>query len=299
MRSWTILSALIGVVFCANMALAQDRGAPLGWGRAVDGLLLYQGETDLAGGGTVSTRRMFLRGGAIYRFENGNSLGVAAQVGRLTYDFSQTVAPWRDIEDRRITIPIRLGTENGATVFLAPSLRYDYERGANRSDGQTYGLFGGITWRVNDRLVIGPGFGAFTELGTDDFDVFPALLVDWKIDERWTVSTGTGLGASQGPGLSLIYSASDALSISLSARYEELRFRLDGAGIAPNGVGEERSVPIVITARYAPNPGISLTGFLGAEINGALRIENAAGMLVSAQDFETAPVAGFAFRLLF
>ncbi|MCV2891033.1 hypothetical protein [Ruegeria aquimaris] len=275
---------------------AQPR---LGWTPVVDGLLLYQGAADLSGGGEVSATRSFLRAGALYRAENGASAGVLISYGQVDYDFSGGVAarPWGDIRDIRVSAPLRFPVGERASLFLSPQLRWNYEAGASASDGRTWGLFAGLAWQVNDRLRIGPAFGAFSELGNGDAQVFPALLVDWQIDDRWSLSTGTGLGATQGPGLSLSYALSDVVKLSLGARSESVRFRLDGTGPAPGGVGEETSIPVVLSLEYAPNPGTRLTVFAGAELDGQLVLENAVGAEISRQSYGAAPVAGFAFRI--
>jgi hypothetical protein len=39
--------------------------------------------------------------------------------------------------------------------------------------------------------------------------------------------------------------------------------------------------------------------FAGAKFNGTLKVEDAFGTVVGEQDYDTAPVAGFAFRLFF
>lgn len=297
-----VLSCLSALALCAGPGLAQERpsGPPAGWIGQVDGLGVWQGSADLTGGGSFSASRVFLRAGGLYRFPTGASVGVFASTGRLSYDFSGAgPAPWGDINDIRLSIPARFEMDSGTALFVVPSLRYDYEKGASQSDGRSYGALAGVTWAVGPNLTIGPGVGAFTEVGSDDWDVFPALLVDWKIDDRWRLSTGDAIGTTQGPGLSLSYSASDTLSFALGARYEKTRFRLDNVGPAPGGVGLDESVPVVLSMRYEPAPYASLTAYVGAEFGGTLQLENAAGAVVSRQDYDTAPIAGLAFRLRF
>lgn len=78
-----------------------------------------------------------------------------------------------------------------------------------------------------------------------------------------------------------------------------MRFRLNNNGLVPNGVGQDRRTPVVLIANYEPNPAVSLTGFVGAEFNGSLKLETAAGAVISHQSYDTAPIAGFAFRMRF
>ncbi|MEX0279179.1 MAG: hypothetical protein AB3N19_16790 [Ruegeria sp.] len=289
--------ASLPVVFAAACVHAQQPG---GWATSVDGLAVFQGSADLDDGGDFSASRAFLRAGAINRFEDGSFAGVLFSYGQFNYDFgSSENAPWEDIRDIRISVPLRFALDNGANVFVSPQLRWDYEEGASASDGFTYGAFGGISWALTPNLRIGPAIGVFSEIGSDDLEVFPALLVDWSFADRWNLSTGGGVGATQGPGLSLDYAVTDDVKVGLAVRSERVRFQLDDEGLAPGGVGEDSSIPVVLSVQYAPNPGMSLTAFAGAEFNGELTLENSSGREVSQQDYDTAPIAGLAFQLRF
>jgi hypothetical protein len=287
-----VLASLI-----ASPVLAQQ---PVGWGTSLDGLTVFQGNSGLSEGGEFSANRTFLRAGSLYRYGNGDSIGIAASLGQFNYNFDAASSqPWDKINDLRISVPMRFGVSDRATAFVIPQVRWDYETGASASDGSTYGVFSGVAWDVSPRLTIGPAFGAFSELGDSGLDVFPALLVDWDITSRWNLTTGTGLGATGGPGLTLNYAFSDSVSFGLSARSESVRFRLDGSGVAADGVGEDESIPVVVSVNYAPNPGLSMSAFVGAEFDGQLSLDDASGNLVSEQSYDSAPIAGLAVRLRF
>ncbi|MEP2533402.1 hypothetical protein [Shimia sp.] len=291
----------VGLV-AASMVLSGQAAAqqPTGWTPLIDGLAVFQSDADLSGGGSFSANRQFLRGGALYRNPEGASFGVLLSYGQLSYDFAvPAAAPWGDVRDIRLSAPIRFSAGGNANVFIAPSLRWDYEDDASMSDGFTYGVFAGVSWRVSESLKIGPAFGVFSGLGNDDFEAFPALLVDWDISSRWNLSTGTGLGASQGPGVSLSFQANDKTKVSFVTRSERTRFRLDNSGIAPGGVGEDSSIPVVLSVEYKPNPAMSFSAFAGAEFDGRLELESTTGATVSSQTYETAPIAGLSFRVVF
>ena len=294
MRPLAIAAALTLV---APMAEAQ---APLGWGAEVTGFVAHQGAADLDGGGDVSSTRSLLRVGGLYRFASGNSVGAALSFGEQSYDFGGGAPKlWGDIHGIAFSMPMRFEIPNGPRIFLVPQVRQAYESGASGSDSTTYGIFATASWQVSDTLRIGPGFGAFSELEGDGVNLFPVLLVDWQITNRWNLSTGTGVAATQGPGLRLSYAYSDALDFGIGVRYESAEFRLDGTGLAPGGVGEDSNIPVVLSVNYAPNPGISISGFLGAAFDGEIRAENANGTLASKQSYDTAPVGGLSLRLRF
>ena len=299
MKIGPFLSALGAFLAICSSGPAHAQ-ARTGWATQIDGVAAFQGSAGLSDGGDFKSNRTFLRAGSLYRFEGGNSVGLSVSVGQFDYEFSQAAnQPWTGIRDIRISAPVRFRVGETATVFLSPQVRWDYQRGASAADGQTAGIFAGIAWQVGANLKIGPAFGAFTQLEQSGLELFPALLVDWDISRRWNLNTGTGIGATRGPGLTLKYAYSDTLSISLSARSERIRFRLDGTGLAPNGVGEDKSVPVILALGYNPNPGVSFSVFAGAELGGRLALDDASGNEISNQSYETAPLAGLAFRIRF
>ena len=183
---WT--SVIFGVVLVTALATNSDaqerRGSSGPVSVVVDGLVVGQGKADLDGGGSFEATRAYLRAGAVYRY-GGGSAGLFVSSGRLNYDFNTPTPVFEDITDLAISVPIRFRAGERASVFVAPTLRYDYERGASRSDGRTYGFFGGVAWKVNENLTIGPALGAFTQIEDNSLNVFPALLVDWDINDRF------------------------------------------------------------------------------------------------------------------
>ena len=289
------VSGALVALFAGSAAQAQS---PEGWLFRFDGAFLHQGDADLSGGSTFGVDRTYLRFGAFNRLPSGLSIGVAASGGRSDYAFSGA-APWGRIKESTVSVTVAGRTDAGARWFVAPSIRMRAEKGASSLDGQSAGLFAGMSWQVNDRLNIGPAFGVFGGLGSDEYDVFPALLLDWQLTDRFSLTTGPTIGASQGPGLSLRYDMSEAWSLTLSARRETNRFALSNTGQTPKGIGEDRSIPVVLSLGYAPNPGMKAIVFAGAELNGQLSVENAVGTTISSQTYSSAPLVGASFSLSF
>jgi hypothetical protein len=92
---------------------------------------------------------------------------------------------------------------------------------------------------------------------------------------------------------------SEVWSLTLSARRETNRFALSNTGQTPKGIGEDRSIPVVLSLGYAPNPGMKAIVFAGAELNGQLSVENAVGTTISSQTYSSAPLVGASFSLSF
>jgi outer membrane receptor protein involved in Fe transport len=172
------------------------------------------------------------------------------------------------------------------------------ESGAALGDSVSGGGFAGFSYRFGDRLTIGPGVGAMTQI-EDSPDIFPVLLIDWKITDRLRLETGRGLGATRGPGLILRWDVSDRWDLSVGGRYEKLRFRLDREGVAPDGVGSDRSFPLFCgaTYRFTPRAEASLVG--GVALGGELLLEDENGNRIAEEDYGQAGFLGVAFGLRF
>lgn len=277
----------------AGPCLAQG-GPPGGqaqWWTNVDAAAAYQSETDLDGGGSFSVSRGVVGAGVNYGTGFQNSVGLSISAGRTVFDFSDRNDLWGGIDEFSISAPVSFGVGDSVTALVIPTLRYSGENGVSWNDGQTGGVIVGAAWRVSDTLTVGPGLGAITTLD-DDVSVFPFLLIDWEITDRVNLSTGRGLGASRGPGLTLSYEVSESLSLGVAGRYEDVEFRLDDDGVAPGGIGRDRVMPLVATLDWNPNAGISVSAFAGMSFSGNLELKDSNGRKVEDRDYDAAPIFG-------
>jgi len=269
-----------------------------------DGAFAFQSSADLKDdSGSFSVNRLFVNMGVTYAWDYRNSIGLSAGGGRSKYDFDDSTEmgggmPWEQIDDTRISVVGRFGFGEKGSLILIPSARYSGEDDSKTSDGRSYGLFAAAAWRLSPDLTIGPGIGVFSRI-EDGTQVFPILVIDWNISERWNLSTGRGLASSQGPGLRLSYQASDSWSFGFAGRYENLEFRLNEDGPNPSGIGRDQSVPLVAMAQWQPNRTVKLTLFGGAEIGGKLKLKDSFGELLRESKYDPAPIFGLNFELRF
>ncbi len=311
-RNCFIIQGLILLLFASpsmgNAAEARpgyDATSPKpGWSFPVRGAYTHQFETDIDNdGGKFGVDRFFIQGGATYATKNRKSVTLSLGYGFNGYDFSGEVGfaglrPWKDIHSLRIGTPILWGLDDKWTLFVIPSLRFTVESGADLGDGVQGGGFLGASYRVSDRLTIGPGIGVVTQI-EDNASVFPVLLINWKITDTLSLETGRGLGATLGPGIFLKWEATDKWHFSLGGRYEKLRFRLDKDGVAPDGVGEDRSFPILAGVTYRLSRQIQASLIGGVELGGKLKLDDENGNEISEEGYDTAGFAGVTFRFRF
>ncbi len=265
--------------------------------------MVRQFDTDMNAGGAFSVKRFFIQGGATHTPTPGRRVTISIGYGRHSYDFSGTaglggLAPWQDIDTLRFGLPVRYRFDDKYTMFILPTLRFAAESSASLDDGVSGGALGGISYRVSDRLSIGPGVGVLTGI-EDSTDIFPIVLINWKITDRLSLETGRGLAATAGPGLTLNWRTHSKWRYLLGVRYEKLRFRLDENGPAPRGVGEDRSLPTFLGATYRFNPTTELTIVGGMELEGELRLDDNSGNRILEDEHEDAAFLALSFRARF
>jgi len=289
---------ILGLLFTAP-AMAQDQQtSPFLF--SIEGGGLHQTEVDLSdSNGGFAVDRAFIGASFDFGWSLRDSIGISIGGGKSSYEFNDESSfgggdPWGKVEDARISLTWRSGFGDNGSFFLIPTVRFDGESGA--SDDSTYGLYTAAAWRLSDSLTIGPGLGVMSRL-EDSTRIFPILAIDWDISERWNLSTGGGLAASRGPGLTLGYQLNDDWSLGLSGRYEDVEFRLDEKGPHPDGVGRDLSLPLVFSATLKPSPKLTFSVFTGVELFGTLKLKDPTGKVVEESDYDPAPLFGATFEV--
>jgi hypothetical protein len=265
---------------------------------------VHQVDADLkAGDGQVSVSRVFVQPSLGYAWDRRNTVSLSLGAGYADYDFSSGAQvggtpPWGNVRDFSLSLPVRFSPTERADVIVIPGVRSFYEEGADFDEGRTEGVIAAAGWKFSDSLTLGPGFGWFTELGGGS-NAFPIILIDWKITPRLSLTTGRGLAASQGPGLTLNYELADKWRLGLTGRSEKTRFALEKDASQREGFGQDESLPLLLTLTYTPWPRTSVGALLGAEFEGSLRKEDERGKAVARSDFDTAAVFGVVFSSQF
>jgi hypothetical protein len=155
-----------------------------------------------------------------------------------------------------------------------------------------------MSWVVSETLTIGPGLGWFTRLGGGS-QAFPILIIDWDITERLSLTTGRGVAASMGPGLTLNYQLSDKWALSLLGRSENIRFALEGSSPAYAEYGKDQSLPLIFGISHKPWRGTSVSALIGIELDGRLSLRDDTGDNIALEKYDIPLMIGLAFRSRF
>jgi hypothetical protein len=271
------------------------------WNYSVRGTYVHQIQSEIDTGGNFSVDRAVIEAAVGYSFGIRQSATLSFGYQFNGYQFSGAdgfggLDPWDDVHVVRLGLPIRWGFGENWTVFVVPTLRAMGEEGAEFSNSLSGGGFAGFSYRFGERLTLGPGIGAITQL-EDSPSVFPVLIIDWKITERLSLSTGRGLGATLGPGLTFNWEAASDWIISIGGRYDRLRFRLDGNGANPDGIGDDRAFAVYtsIGHSFSPRAQVGLLG--GVNLGGELHLEDKWGRGVAESGHDPAGFLGLVFNL--
>jgi hypothetical protein len=215
------------------------------------------------------------------------------------YDFTDATGfatgfsePWEDVHE--IGLGANLAGSLGGKwgYILGANIRSSGEQGADFADTITYAGFAAVSHQCTESFSASIGLYVQSRL-EDDALIIPIPGIDWKISERWRLTS------MNQPGLFALYSPSDAWTFFLGARFEGTEFRLNNRDAAPEGVGRDRAVPVELGAEYAPSRNVTLAGFVGAYVYRKLRLEDAGGAKISEFEMDPAPVVGLNIKFAF
>ena len=296
----TVLAAAAPV---AAQEEAENAPAPASGGVTIDWRVLggasYQADTDMDDGGEFNLMRAGI--GLNAAFDVNSELRLDATVAYQfdSYDFSGRTGfggldPWEDINSLRMRIGARYIIDDQWAVFGGPILSFSAEDDASFSNSFTAGGVAGASYRMSDTFTLGFGYGVFGQID-DDTKIFPFFTFNWKASDQLTIRSAelpVGMNARGGGGIEAAWALSDTWELALGAQYQTSRFRLDDEGVAPDGVGESRSVPIYVSSKWSITPNCMVGAFVGVVVGGELRLENDGGNRISEEDFDPAPLLG-------
>jgi hypothetical protein len=284
----------------AASGLAHAQSPSPDWSSFLSITPVHQGKADLDNGGDMASTSLLLRAGVSTGLRGGHRAGVTLNYDYTDYSFGSPAAfggraPWGSIERYGFSLPLSYALQDGWSLGVAPSVDWFGERGADRGDSLAWGGLFTATRRYADGNRLGFGFGAFDRF--EKTSVFPLLLVDWKLSQRWKLVNPLPAGPTGPAGLELDYRFDSDWNLGLGAAWRSTRFRLGTQNVVANGIGEERGVPVFLRASRNFGKQAALNLYAGVVTNGQLRVEDAAGNTLRRVDLDTAPVVGATFTL--
>lgn len=262
----------------------------------------YGFDTDIDGGGSFSLNRYNI--GVDLKKQIDRQWGISFDAGyTLTdYDFSGSggfglLDPWDKINKATAGFRVNYQLSRKWGVGAGPFIRFSGESGADFGDSLTYGGTLGFLYTPSRNFFAGAGVFISSRI-EDDVLVVPGLLFNWQINEKLRLSSLlTGIRTELGPRVQMNYDIGNGFSTGLSVGYEFQRFRLDDEGIAVNGVGDIKMLPVWGSIYYNINRAVRLAFYGGAGFLGELELEDSSGDRIEKEDFDTLFFIGGGLRV--
>jgi long-subunit fatty acid transport protein len=287
-------AALVSILPLRAQEVGSYEGAdpaPVTGGFRVTTGLGYRADADIDGGGDFNELRFSVAGAGFIRFNDQWSLIPIVSYRFSHYDWSFR-DPWEDIHTVRTTPLVQYVLDDHWTLFGGPALGFSAESGADLGDSFVFGGIVGARYRVSPSLTVGGALGVFSQI-EDNASVVPLPIVSWQINEQWMLDAGfTEVAAAGGVGAEISYKINDRWSAGAGLQLQRKRFRLSDDGPAPDGVGEDSSIPVYAKLAWQAwnNGSFELIG--GVSAGGNVRIEDKNGHKIADDDYDPSGLIG-------
>ncbi len=262
----------------------------------------YGFDTDLDGGGEFNINRFSISGDLKRQLGAQWSMSLDATYGFTDYDFSGSkglagLNPWGLINRAGLGLRVNYQINENWGVGGGPFIRFRGESGADFGDSLTGGGTLGFTYSRGRTFLVGAGVFIASRL-EDDVLVVPGAILNWQITNKLRLSSLiTGVKTELGPRVRLSYDLARGFGIAATGGYEFGRFRLDKDGVAPNGVGDVKVLPVWGSIYYDINKALRLEFYSGAGFLGEMELEDRGGDRIEKEDFDTLFFLGGGLRI--
>ena len=260
---------------------------------------IYQFETDMDSGGSFDVQRHFLRFDISRFIDRHWTVGLGLSLDYERWDFSGIaglagVDLWDEIFRPGISLPVFYSTGGKWRFGIIPSIDFAGASGAEAGESLSYGAVLSAAYAFGPDLMLGLGTGIFERL--DQSDVFPFVVINWKINDRLRLTNPFRAGPVGPAGLELVYAPDDSWEMGMGGAYRSYRFRLDDSSAVADGIGEvDFWAPFLrVGWRMGEHYRLDING--GAMVGGSITIEDENGNQLGETDYDTAPFVGVTLK---
>ncbi len=290
-----MLALAVVAILIAVPAQAQQEATHSKTGYRFSYTPIYQFEADLDGGGLFDVQRHFLRFDVTRFIDRQWMVGLGLSLDYERWNFSAIeglagIDPWDEIVRPGISVPIIYKTASGWRWMAVPRVEFAGASGAEVDEALSYGAVLAAMHAVGRNLMVGLGIGLFDRL--DEWEFFPFLTIDWRINDRFTLSNPFQAGPAGPAGLELTATPNDRWQIGAGGAYRSYRFRLDDTSAVADGIGEVEGWVAFLRLGWRFTGRLRLDLNTGALIGGTIAIDDENGNERGETDFDTAPFIG-------
>lgn len=291
-RSLLALSLATTFAWLPAGAHAQEGPPPLS-SVSVAGVARLDASID--GGGDFSANGIIVKGSFGRAFGPSFTAALTLSYAYEDWNFGTPnafgkAAPWTTLNVPTIGANFNYRYSNQLALFVSPQVGWNYESGASTDNSMSYGAAFGAIYNYSPTLTLGLGAAAFRQVNRTN--IFPFVIVNWKITDKWTLSNPLEAGPTGGPGVELAYAFNDNWELGAGVAFRDIRFRLKDDGPQPDGIGEDKGIPLFAHLEYTPTKALKIDFYAGAILNGRLKVLDSNGSTVTSSDYGTQPVLG-------
>ncbi|MCX7006834.1 MAG: DUF6268 family outer membrane beta-barrel protein [Kiritimatiellaeota bacterium] len=173
------------------------------------------------------------------------------EVSRYEFDGPAVDPTWvaqpGEMRVERASVNVRRPLDKDWSLFAAADTTWALARGASYSDAFTWGGMVSARGQVATNFALTFGVFAHSRLEAR-VRVLPIPGIEWQISEDWKLATAQGL--------TLTRKINRQWQADFSVLVENREYRMPAEKPFDNGIFRDRSVPLVTSVRWAPNPGM-------------------------------------------
>ncbi len=266
-----LISLLLGVSACAGTTIEAPSQLPreVTPGSPLSAAVVNQFPSHVTGGGSLRVFSVYSEGGYSFKVNKDLQLGLAVNYSFNEFHFTglnfYVPRPWSDVHSFGGSFNVLYTLNDKWSLMFVPIIQAAGEPGADFSRALIYGGGGAAVYKFGKDRSIGLGIGAINNL--EQATIFPMVVINWKFNEYFRLSTPYRASPAGPGGAELTYypfGENKDLRIGLGATYLSKRFRLkeNDQNSASNGVGEYDTLPIFVrlSYRFLPVMDVNLYG---------------------------------------
>jgi hypothetical protein len=195
--------------------------------------------------------------------------------------------PWGTIQSPGVSAIYSHKFDSDWRLNLIPTIESNAEQSAELDNSLTYGAVVNASKQLLPTLNLGLGAAVFRQIDTNR--VFPFVVINWKITDRWNLNNPLPGGPAGGAGLELSYAVTPQFKVSGGVAYCSYRFRLSNSSAYAGGVGQNKFISVFARFSYAFDRTTLLDLYAVANVGGSVSAIDTSGNTVLTTNYKTAP----------
>lgn len=212
--------------------------------------------------------------------------------GATPLDPAPGVEPWDAVTSLLIGPSLDVKLDEHWNAFGRVFVGFSGENNADAWNSATGGGAIGASYSFDKDLTLGLGVLGVSQI-EDNALVIPLLIINWNITDSLRVTNVAGPSAyTTTNGLEIVWRMNEKFELSFGGRWELDRFRLDDDATNPNGVGQDKGLPIWIRGTFFASKTARIDLLGGVRIGSEFNLYDQNGNGLTSSDVDAQPFLG-------